>query len=105
MLGCRETGQNGSIEEAGSTVVGFRVESAVAPSRLALAGQHRFSRYGLTFQLDPLGADRTRLWAITDAEFPGAVGSVYRGLVIGTRMHVVAVRSILAAVRKRAERS
>jgi hypothetical protein len=105
LLGCRERSVNGGIEEEGSTIVGFRVESALAPSRLSLAGQHRFSRYGLTFEIDDLGGGRSRLRAITDAEFPGAAGSVYRALVIGTRMHVVAVRRILAALRARAESS
>jgi hypothetical protein len=103
LLGCRERSLNGSIEEAGSTVVGFRVESALAPARLALVGRHRFSSYALTFELDEVGAGRTRLRAISAAEFPGAAGGVYRALVVGTRGHVVAVRRLLAGIRARAE--
>jgi hypothetical protein len=44
-----------------------------------------------------------RLSAETRAEFPGRSGSAYRALVIGTRGHVLAVNSILRAVRRRAE--
>ena len=46
----------------------------------------------------------TRLGAETWAEFPGIHGRAYRAAVIGTRGHVVAVRRILAAVKRGAER-
>jgi hypothetical protein len=95
---------NGMAGEEGSTIVGFRVARSEPPGSLALAGRHRFSDYSLTFAIDDLGGGRSRLSATTRAAFPGAIGRVYRALVIGTRGHVVAVRSILAAVRERAER-
>ena len=103
LLGCRERGMNGMAGEEGSTIVGFRVVRSVRPAELALAGRHRFSDYSLTFEIDDLGDGRSRLRAITHAAFPGAVGRVYRALVIGTRGHVVAVRSILTSIRRRAE--
>jgi len=105
LLGCRERGMNGLAGEEGSTIVGFRVVRSEAPASLALAGRHRFSDYALTFQIDDLGEGRSRLSATTRAAFPGATGRAYRALVIGTRGHVWAVRSILAAVRRRAEGS
>ncbi len=53
-----------------------------------------------------LGDDgTTTVLAESRAEFPGASGRVYRGLVIGTRGHVVAVRRLLQAIKRRAERS
>ena len=104
LLGVRDRHPTGPLDRPGSTIVGFRVERAERPRELALAGRHRFSRYALTFAIDDLGDGRSRLRARTDAEFPGATGSIYRGLVIGTRLHVLAVRSILRAVRERAER-
>jgi hypothetical protein len=104
LLGCRERGMNGKAGEEGSTIVGFRVVRSAPPAELALAGRHRFSDYALTFSIDDVGGGRSRLSATTRAEFPGATGRVYRALVIGSRGHVLAVRSILAAVRERAER-
>ena len=100
-LGLRDRSRSGSIEEAGSTVAGFRVERAEPGALLALGGRHRFSRYRLTFEIEDLGGGRSRLTAITDAEFPGPAGRVYKGLVIGTRGHVLAVRRMLAAIRAR----
>jgi hypothetical protein len=73
-------------------------------SRLALAGSHRFSSYALIFRLDELGDGRTRVSAETRAEFPDLKGAIYKALVIGTRMHVLATRRILGGVKRRAER-
>lgn len=88
----------------GSTIPGFRVAVAEAPAELSLVGSHRFSDYALIFRLEELGAARTRLRAETRAEFPGFKGAVYKGLVIGTRLHVLATRRILGATKSRAER-
>jgi hypothetical protein len=104
LLGCRERGMNGEAGEEGSTIVGFRVARSERPAELALAGRHRFSDYALTFRIDDLGDGRSRLRAITHAEFPGVRGRMYRALVIGSRLHVRAVRAILASLRARAER-
>jgi hypothetical protein len=105
VLGCADTVASGPRPlAAGSTVPGFHVAAATPPSELALAGGHRFSDYALIFRLDELDGDRTRIRAETRAEFPGLKGSIYRGLVIGTRMHVLATRRILAGVKRNAER-
>lgn len=84
---------------------GFHVARSEPPHELALAGGHRFSRYALTFRVDALAADRSRLRAETRAEFPGPKGAAYRALVIGSRGHVLATRHLLGAVRRRAERA
>jgi len=105
LLGCADTEASGPRPLAlGSTVPGFHVADAQPPGELFLGGRHRFSRYALNFRLDALGDGRTRLRAETRAEFPGLEGGIYRGLVIGTRMHVLATRRILAATKRRAER-
>lgn len=105
IVGCADTAASGPRPlEGGSVLPGFHVESATAPSELALAGRHRFSSYALIFHLDDLGAGRTRVRAETRAEFPGLKGAVYRGLVIGIRMHVLATRRILGAAKRNAER-
>jgi hypothetical protein len=75
----------------------------MAEAELALEGEHRFSRYELTFRTDRLAQDRSRLRAETRADFPGPAGRVYRALVIGTRGHVVAVRRMLVATKRHAE--
>jgi hypothetical protein len=88
----------------GSTIVGFRVARAEVPVELALEGEHRFSRYALSFHVEALADDRSRVRAETRAAFPGLHGRAYRALVIGTGGHVLVVNRLLRAVRARAER-
>jgi hypothetical protein len=106
-LGCDEVEVNDlpGAPLPGSTIVGFRVERARPPAELALAGRHRFSRYALVFRIDDLPGGTACLRAESRAEFPGAAGRAYRLLVIGSRGHVLAVRRMLAAVKRRAERA
>jgi hypothetical protein len=105
LLGCADTETAGPQPLApSSTMPGFHVAAATSPSEFALAGSHRFSHYALIFRLDELDADRTRVRAETRAEFPGFKGSVYETLVIRTRMHVLATRRVLTAVKRSAER-
>jgi hypothetical protein len=105
IVGCADTAASGPRPlAAGSAFPGFHVDTATAPAELALAGSHRFSDYALIFRLDELDSGRTRIRAETRAEFPDLKGSVYRALVIGTRMHVLATRRILGAVKRNAER-
>ncbi len=89
----------------GSAVPGFAVTSATPGRELVLEGQHHFSRYALLFRLDDLGSGRTQLRAESRAVFPGPLGAAYRLAVVGTRGHVVAVRSLLGSIRRRAEAS
>jgi hypothetical protein len=106
LLGCADVAASGPRPlTAGSTVPGFHVEAAEPGQKLALAGAHRFSTYALIFRLEQAGDGRTRLRAETRAAFPGLKGTIYRTLVIGTRGHVVVTRRLLAAVKRRAERS
>jgi hypothetical protein len=60
--------------------------------------------YLLAIRLGDAGAGRTRLIAETRAAFPGLKGSIYRALVIGTRLHVLVTRRLLSAAKRRAER-
>ncbi len=106
LLGCADTLASGPRPLAsGATIPGFHVAAARPAAELALAGSHRFSDYALIFRLDELEGEGTRLRAETRAEFPGLKGGAYRALVIGTRMHVLATRRILAGVKRHAERS
>ncbi|MGH2957418.1 MAG: YybH family protein [Solirubrobacterales bacterium] len=102
VLGCVYRRSRGDPSVIGSTLPGFVVARSVRPSTLALLGRHRFSSYALVFRLDELGPGRSRLSGETRAEFPGAKGRAYRGLVIGTGGHVRVVKRILAAVARRA---
>lgn len=88
---------------AGSTLPGFTVVRAEPGKELALVGHHRFSSYTLIFRL-VAGELHTKLSAETRAAFPGISGRVYRGLVIGTRGHVLVVRALLRATCRRAKR-
>ena len=103
-LGCSQTGASGEIDRIGSTRPGFVVARVVEPAVLALQGEHRFSRYGVIFRLEPTRDERTLLRAETRAVFPGVRGRVYRTLVIGTRGHVLVVNRMLRSVRRRAAR-
>ena len=103
LLGCAETTPNArNLDEVGATLPGFAVVAAEPRRRLTMHGRHRFSRYALEFELEPRSSQTTLLTARTRAIFPGVVGAAYRRLVIGTRLHVVAVRSTLRAVQRRA---
>lgn len=106
-LGCEHSERRGPPDRIGSTIPGFVVARSVPPCVLALMGAHRFSVYALVFRLTEAEGegDRVQLRAETRAEFPGATGRVYRIAVIGSHGHVVATRSILRAVRRRAEGS
>ena len=104
LLGCHETERSGEPDMIGSTFPGFLVARVIEPAVLALEGQHRYSRYGLVFSLEPTKDERTLLRAETRAEFPGFKGTVYKTLVIGSRGHVVVTNRLLGAVKKRAER-
>ena len=104
-VGCRELTVSGSPTETGSTFPGFRVAAAEPALELRLEGQHRFSRYELVFRLDEPSPGTTHLSAETRAVFPGLKGRLYRTLVIGTRIHVLATRRMLDATKRRAERN
>lgn len=77
---------------------GFEVADSTPHERLALSGRHHFSRYLLVFDLSDAPDGATRLRATSYAAFPGPHGRVYRALVIGTRLHVVATTRILRSV-------
>lgn len=79
---------------------GFAIGGADPEKRLTLAGQHRFSRYELVFELAEARDGGTQLRAQTYADFPGLRGRIYRALVIGTRGHVVATNHILHSVKR-----
>jgi hypothetical protein len=105
-VGCADTEAGGPRPlEIGSTVPGFHVADLIPERLLVLRGSHHFSDYALVFRLEPLGGVRTRLVAETRAEFPGLRGRAYRALVIGTRLHVLAVRRVQRGVAKRVERA
>ena len=105
ILGCYDRGSGegfgGAPEE---TLAGFRVASSDPPRRLALEGRHRFSRYRLTFEIEPAGAV-SRVRAVTYAEFPGLRGAIYRAAVIGSGGHRIITRRILTSIARRAERA
>jgi hypothetical protein len=62
----------------------FALDEATPPKRLALRGQHPFSVYKLVLEVTDEGPQRTRLHALTWADFPGLSRKAYRALVIGT---------------------
>lgn len=77
---------------------GFAVDEAVEPERLSLVGRHRFSRYALVILVEDDGEGGSRLRAQSYADFPGPHGTVYRALVVGTGLHVVATRAMLRRI-------
>jgi hypothetical protein len=85
----------------GDSIPGFSVAESRFPTRLALRGEHRFSRYALVFELEAAGAAGCTLSARSWAEFPGLAGRGYRAMVIGTGGHRLAVRRMLRMVARR----
>lgn len=83
----------------------FEVDAADPPYRLDLAGEHRFAHYALIFTTEEIAPGRTRLTLRSLAEFPGALGRIYQGAVVGTRFHVIAVRLMLRRIAKKAVRT
>ena len=83
----------------------FVVDTADRPDLLGLVGEHQFSRYALTFTFTPLGPDRTRLTARTNAVFPGLGGRLYQTAVIRSRAHVVITRGLLKRLARTAGRA
>jgi hypothetical protein len=88
----------------GTSFPGFAVAEVNPPRLLVLRGRHRFSRYELRFTIAEAGSGRVEVRASSSGEFPGPLGAIYRGLVIGSRGHVLAVRRLLARIAERAER-
>jgi hypothetical protein len=85
-----------------SPASGFGVASRVPQERIELTGRHHFSRYRFVLSLHDVPGEATRLNAKTYAAFPGPHGAAYRLVVIGTRVHVLATRRMLASVAARA---
>jgi hypothetical protein len=85
------------------TLAGFHVARVDPPRELALEGRHRFSRYRLSFEIEPRGRG-TRIRAVTHAEFPGVRGRLYRALVVGSGGHRILTRRVLKSIACRAER-
>jgi hypothetical protein len=79
---------------------GFDLAEEVEGERVALTGRHRFARYRLVFELEAEAGDATRLSILSFAAFPGARGRLYRGLLMGTGGHVVAVRHMIRTIRR-----
>jgi hypothetical protein len=105
LIGCRDRQASGPRPlAAGSVVPGFKVTTADPPTEIVLDGVHRFSVYTLTFRVVATDAG-TRLEAHSDATFPGGLGAIYRLLVIDSRFHKLATRSIVTRIRRRAEHS
>jgi len=78
----------------------FDVDRAERPTLLGLTGQHRFSRYALTFTIEPIDAGQTRVTARTNAVFPGVAGQLYKTAVIRSRAHVVLTRAMLRRIAR-----
>lgn len=103
ILGCSDRKSTGRLGTVGATIPGFRVTASDPPTMLRLDGRHRFSRYALTFTVEPRGPLRSRVFAESRAIFPGRLGTVYRILVLGSRGHVVAVNGLLRHIKQIAE--
>jgi hypothetical protein len=82
----------------------FDVERAESPALLGFTGQHRFSRYRLTFTTRELRPGTTALTATTNAVFPGVLGRLYRLVVIESHAHAVITKGMLRRIARQAER-
>jgi hypothetical protein len=79
---------------------GFELAEEVEGQRVVLTGRHRFARYRLVFQLNAESSSATKVSVLSFAAFPGIRGRIYRGLLMGTRGHVLAVRRMLRTIQR-----
>ncbi len=79
---------------------GFELAEEVEGQRMVLTGRHRFARYRLVFELDAEPSNSTKLSVLSFATFPGAHGRLYRGLLMATGGHVLAVRHMLRTIQR-----
>jgi Polyketide cyclase / dehydrase and lipid transport len=96
------TGEWRSQVAVGDTIVGFGAVEVSAPRVLALRGAHRFARYELRFEITGDQPGSSVLHAHSSALFVGPLGLAYRGLVVRTGGHRIAVRALLGQVAERA---
>ncbi len=89
---------------APEATIGFHMATAEPPSLIVLCGEHRFSRYALTFKIEPAGGSRCTVAAETRAAFPGRAGRIYRSAIVGTGAHARVVNRLLDSIKHRAER-
>ncbi len=89
------------VLEPGAELAGFRVVRADA-EEVVLAGQHRFSRYGLIFRAGRM-AEGASVSAETRAEFPGILGKIYRVFVISSGAHDRVMRRLMGKLKRRVE--
>lgn len=104
LLGCADAEPPPPGTGLPEAMVGFHVARAERSSLIELEGEHRFSRYALTFRVEPSDGSRCVVHAETRATFPGRSGSIYRAAVIGTGAHVIVVRRMLTSIKRKAER-
>jgi hypothetical protein len=102
-VGATETKSGGDLHHPGGTLPGFTVTRAIAPVMLALAGKHQLAQYAVVFRIDLIPGQRSLVRLETRAEFIGAKGRVYKAGVLGTRLHVIAARRMLRAIKREAE--
>jgi hypothetical protein len=102
-LACSDTERPAPGPGMPDSMVGFHVAVAESPSLVSFQGRHRFSRYALTFRIQPTGGSGSVIEAETRAAFPGLSGGIYKRAVIGSRGHVLVVRRMLATVKRLAE--
>jgi hypothetical protein len=79
---------------------GFVVTERRPNEVLVVGGRHRFASYRIEFVLADAGPNATLLRLRSYAAFPGLLGWAYRGAVVGSRGHVVAVRAMLRAIER-----
>lgn len=103
LLGCPYVNAPGPGAEMPAAIVGFRLVEAERPSRIVLAGEHRFSRYVLSFRLDATAESGCDVRAETWASFPTPAGNLYRVAVIGSGAHIRVVGRMLSLIKARAE--
>jgi hypothetical protein len=106
IIGCEPRTAHATPEPVvgASTLVGFAVTEAQAPTRLVLSGRHRCSRYRLTFEVEARGSG-SMVRATTRAAFPGLLGRLYRSAVIGTRLHRLVTGQLVRAMAASATRA
>ena len=93
--------QRAVLFKQGESVGPFRIDRIDEGREVVFAGSHRYSNYVANLYLEPLPDERTRLYMVTRANFPGFISRLY---FFGVRLfHDPLVDGALRRARRRIE--
>jgi hypothetical protein len=85
------------IFEKGFGATYFTIDNLNEFKEVVAIGEHKFSQYVANFYLEEIGSNKTRLYQVTRANFPGIKGKIY--LIAVLLFHDVIVEDVLNGIK------